>query len=175
MTGWTTVAWMPVFLQEHFRLPQGAAGLSATGYMNAAGVLGVLIGGFWSDRWSRTQNRARMFVPAIGFLVASPGILLMANTHVLMLALLGLVIFQLFMAFFSPNLMPILYEILDPRYRATGYGLINMMAMVAAGTGIYISGVGRDLKIDLHLVFDVLAVAFLLCSLMFYLIKPNRA
>jgi len=174
VTGWTVIAWLPVFMQEHFHLTQGLAGFSANGYMNAAAVPGFLIGGAWADRWSRTNRRARMFVPAIGLLVASPGILLAANNGVFILAIMGLVTFSVFESFFGANMMPILCEVVDSRYRATGYGLINLMGTIAAGFGIYFSGVLRDGKIDLHIVFDIVAAVYAICALLLYFIRDNK-
>lgn len=172
---WTVFSWMPLFMQEHFNLTQGNAGFSATGCMNAAAIPGLLIGGALADRWSRSNRRGRMFVPAIGLLVAAPGILMTANANVFILATLGLVIYRLFSAFFDANLMPVLCEIVDPRYRATGYGLLNMASTIAAGLGIYFSGVLRDLKVDLHFVFDGVAVAAVFGALLFCLIKSSSA
>lgn len=171
--GWPISGWMPVYLREHFHLTQTVAGFTATVYMNAAAIPGLIIGGVWADQWSRTNRRSRMFIPAIGIFIASTGILLVANISVLILAVLGLVIFRLFYGFVEANAMPMLCEIVDSRYRATAYGLINMMAAAGGGLGIYYSGVLRDLKVDLHIVFDVLAVVAVLCALMFYLVKPQ--
>jgi len=172
---WTIAVWMPVFLQERFHLTQAVAGFTAAGYMNAAAMPGVIIGGIWADRWSRTNRRARMLVPTIGFLLAAPGILMIANAGVLLVAILGLIFYRVFMAFFEPNLMPILCDVVDSRYRATGYGLINMMATCSAGVGIYLSGVVRDLHIDLRVVFECAAGATVLCALLFYFIKPMNS
>lgn len=172
MTGWAVFAWMPVFLQEHFHLTQGFAGLSATGYMNAAAVPGLLIGGLWADRWSRTTHRGRMFVPALGLLIASPSILLTATANIFILAILGLVIYRFFLAFADANMMPILCELVDRRYRATGYGLLNLVGAIAAGLGIYFSGVLRDHRIDLGIVFTIEALILVICSMLFYFMKP---
>jgi MFS family permease len=172
---WPLAGWMPVFLQEHFHLTQGVAGISGTGYMTAAVVPGLLIGGFWADKWSRTNRRSRMFVPAIGLFVSSPCLLLAANTNVFMLAVLGLVLCGLFQKFTDGNLMPILCEVVDPRYRATSYGLCNLMNTGVAGCGFYFSGVVRDSHVDLQIVFDVLVAVSVLCALMFYSIKPTTA
>ncbi len=170
---WTVAAWMPVFLQEHFHLTQGVAGLSATGYMNAAAVPGMLIGGVWADHWSRTNGRGRIFVTVIGLLGTALGILLTANTNVFILAVLGLVIYRLFLSFFDANVMPILCEIVDARYRATGYGLLNLVAATISGFGIYFPGVVRDLKIDLHIVFDIVAPVSVMCAIMFCFVKQK--
>ena len=120
-----------------------------------------------------TNGRARMFVPAIGFLLASPCLLLTGNTNVFILAVLGLVIYRLSSAFYDANLMPILCEIVDSRYRATSYGLLNVMIMVGGGFGIYLSGVLRDLKIDLSIVFDIVAATWVISAAILYFTKPN--
>jgi MFS family permease len=172
---WVVIGWAPVFFQEHFHLTQGVAGVSATGYKNVGLIVGLFIGGLWADRWSRTNTRARMLVPAIGILIGGPGIVLMANTNVLALAILGLVIYYLFLAFYDPNTMPVLCEIVDARYRATAYGLLNCVGMIAAGSGVYVIGLMRDLKIDLRVVFDLGALVCLICALIYFRLKPGRA
>jgi hypothetical protein len=116
-----------------------------------------------------------MFVPAIGLLIAAPGMLIFTNTGVFTLAILGLLIYWLFSQFYDPNTMPVLCEVVDARYRATGYGLLNMAAMISAGFGIYISGVMRDLRVDLHVVFDLGAAVCVVCALIYYFINPSGA
>lgn len=172
LVGWAVIGWVPLFLQEQYHLTQGFAGLSATGFMNAASIPGLFIGGIWADRWTQTNRRARMFVPALGLLIAAPGILMVANAAAFMLAIFGLVIYCLFEAFYDPNTMPVLCEVADSRYRATGYGLLNFVGMIAAGMGIYVSGVMRDLRIDLRTVFDLGAILCMICALMYYFINP---
>lgn len=172
---WVVIGWVPVFIQEHFHVTQAIAGFSATGYKNAAIIVGLFIGGLWADRWSRTNARARMFVPAIGMIIGAPGIVLMANTNALALSILGLVIYYLFLAFYDPNTMPVLCEIVDARYRATAYGLLNCVGMISAGLGIYFIGVMRDLKIELQIVFDLAAVFVVLCALAYFRLRASSA
>jgi MFS family permease len=173
-TAWVVLSWMPVFLQMRFQLTQGFAGLSATGYMNAAAVPGLFIGGFWADKWSKTNSRSRMFVPAIGLLVASPGLLLTAGTNVFILAILGLVVYRLFLSFADANMMPILCEIVDRRYRATSLGLLNLTNTVAGGFGIYLCGALRDLKVNLSIIFAIIAAVSAISTILFYFMKPKR-
>jgi len=172
LISWVVLGWMPLYLQQHFHLTQGVAGLSATGYANVAAVPGMLAGGAWADRWSRRDRRARMYVPMIGLLIAAPCVLMTANTNVLALAILGLVLYRVFCAFTDANLMPALCEVVDPRYRATGYGIINMMNGIAGGLGIYAAGVLRDRKIDPAITFDLVALFLLVCAVLFYFMKP---
>lgn len=93
LASWAVVGWMPTYLNEHFNLSQGTAGLSATGYLQTAALVGVLVGGAWADRWSRRNERGRIYVPLIGMSVASPAIFLASSIDWLPLAITGLVFF----------------------------------------------------------------------------------
>jgi MFS family permease len=173
LNDWAVIGWVPLFIQEHFHQTQAAAGVWATGYKNVGLILGLFIGGFFADRWSRTNRRARMFVPAIGLMIGAPGIALMANTSVLPLGILGLSLYYLFGAFYESNTMPVLCEVVDARYRATAYGLLNCVGFLAAGSGIYVFGILRDLKFDLHVVFDFAAGLCVISALIYCCIKPR--
>lgn len=175
LAGWAVVGWMPTYLTEHFKLSQGAGGLSATGYLQFAALFGVLIGGYWADRWSRRNERGRIYVPLIGLLLAAPAILLVATTDALPLALAGLVVFGLTKAFCDSNMMPILCLVADPRYRATGYGVLNLFACLVGGATIYLGGVLRDARVDVSLVFQCAAGGILLCAALLCFIKPSPA
>src|ERR1051325_1547431 len=117
LTGWAVMGWMPTYLKERFDLTQGVAGLSATGYLQGAMLVGLVIGGVWADRWSRSNTRARILVPAIGLCLSAPGLLLVSQTGVLGLAIAGLMIHGLTRSFTDANMMPALCLVSDPRYR----------------------------------------------------------
>ena len=173
LDGWVVAGWLPVYMKEHFHLAQGTAGWSATIYVYLPGLGGQLIGGAWADRWSRTRARARIFVPAIGLCIAAPGIYLAAQTGVLAFALTGLVVFGLFRSFTDCNMMPILCLVSDPRYRATGYGVLNSFACIVGGLSIYAGGALRDRQIDVSKAFVFAAVTLTLCAGLLLLIKPK--
>lgn len=175
VAGWAVIGWMPTYLNEHFHLSQGKAGLSATGYLQLAALIGVLVGGFWADRWSRVNERGRIYVPLIGLLVAAPAILLASSINWLPLALLGLTLFGLAKAFGDSNMMPILCMVSDPRYRATGYGVLNLFSCVIGGLTIYAGGLLRDASIDVSRVFQFAAVSTLVCASLLFLIRPTVA
>jgi predicted MFS family arabinose efflux permease len=164
LSNWAVVGWMPTYLGEHFHLSQGRAGLTATLYVNGASLLGVLAGGFWADRWSLFNPRARMLVPAIGLALAAPAIMLAASTPFLALAIVGLVAFGLTRAFSDSNMMPILCLISDSRYRATGYGVLNFFACVSGGITIYLGGAMRDAHVNINHVFQFGAIGVLVSA-----------
>jgi len=174
MTGWAVVGWMPTYLNEHFHLSQGVAGLSATGYLQGASLVGFLIGGGWADRWSRTNPRARILVPVIGLCLAAPGVLIAALTTLLPVAIAGLMLYGLARVFTDSNMMPILCLVCDPRYRATGYGVLNLFSCAIGGLAIYAGGALRDAQVNVSNLFLWSAVSLLVCAGLVFLVKPAR-
>lgn len=172
VAGWAIVGWMPTYFKEAFQLQQGAAGISATAYLYSASMLGKLVGGAWADHWSRTQPRARIFVPAVGLFIAAPAIFLVAKTNVLLLAIVGLSIYGFARSFSDANLMPILCQISDPRYRATGYGVLNMLATIIGGFTIYLGGAMRDAQINVSGLFTMAAAGLFVCGMLLMWITP---
>jgi len=174
VAGWGVVGWMPTYLGEQFNLSQGKAGLSATAYLNTGIALGLLIGGFWADRWSRTNKRARILVPVIGLCIAAPGVLLAANSTVLALAIAGLVIYGLTRSFTDSNMMPILCMVSDQRYLATGFGVLNMFACLVGAATIYVGGALRDAHVDVGHVFRFAAGGLIVCAVLLFLVRTHR-
>ena len=174
VAAWMVIGWMPTYLQEHFKLAQGEAGLIATVYVNVASLIGLAVGGAWSDRWSRTNRRACLHVTAIGLALSVPAILLVSTTSVLPVAIAGLVLYGLTIAFASAEMMPILCLILDPRYIATGFGVLNLFACAVGGLTTYAGGALRDARIDVSLLFMAGAAGMVLCAAMLLLVRPRN-
>ena len=165
---------MPTYFKEQFNLGQGAAGFSATGYLQAAALLGVIIGGVLTDRLSRGAERRRITITAVALAIAIPGILIAANTTILALAIAGLMLYGLTRSFADTNMMPILCLIADPRYRASGYGVLNLFSTVIGGLTIYAGGAMRDAHVNLSWVFNGAAISLGLCAGLLALVKPSR-
>lgn len=172
-SAWAVIGWMPTYLNEHFNLGQGTAGLSATGYYQAAALAGVIIGGLWADRWSRRHPRGPIYVVMIGLAVSAPSILLVSATDTLFLALGGLVLFGLTKSFADANMMPILTLVADPRYRATGYGLLNLCACAVGGATIYIGGLLRDANVNVVRVFQFGGLSFFVSLAILFFLRPK--
>lgn len=173
-SSWAVIGWMPTYLNEQFKLGQGVAGLSATGYYQAAALVGVLVGGIWADRWSRKQVLGPIYVVMVGIAVAAPSILLVSVTDTLVVALGGLVLFGLTKSFVDANMMPILTLIVDSRYRATGYGLLNLSACVVGGASIYAGGVLRDAEVNVVRVFQLGGLSFFVSLAVLFFLRPGK-
>ncbi len=173
VVNWMIVGWLPTYYKEHFNLTQGMAGLYATGYTYTVALAGVLFGGFIADRWSKTNPRARMLVPAIGLFIAAPSVFFASGTPVLAYALAGFMLYAFTSKFTDSNMMPILCMIANPKYRATGYGVLNLFSCIVGGIGIYAGGMLRDASVDLSVVFRYAAVICIVCAMLLYLIRPK--
>ena len=173
IVGWLIIGWLPTYYKEHFNLSQGIAGLYATGYLYPAQILGLLLGGYLADRWTRTNKRARILVPAIGCCIAAPSILMASGTTILPLAIFAFMLYAFTRAFGDANMMPMLCMVVDPRYRATGYGVLNFFGTIVGGTALYAGGVLRDSNVNLSKIYQFAALMMLLCGLLLFMIKPK--
>lgn len=175
VANWGINGWLPTYLKDHFKLGLGAAGLTATVYIQIASFVGVLVGGVWADRWSRTQPRARAFVPAIGFCVVGPCLYFGIQADALLLAVVGLIIYGLGRGFFDANLMPVVRTIVSERFSATGYGCLNLVGVVMGGAMIYVGGWLKDAQVDLGRVFQFSAAGLLVVGLLLFAVKRGPA
>jgi MFS transporter, Spinster family, sphingosine-1-phosphate transporter len=171
---WAIYGWLPTYLGEHFKLGQGAAGLSATAYLQVASFAGIVAGGAWADRWARRNLRGRLYVPLIGFCLAGPALFLAASTDVLRIAIGGLIVFGMARGFADANNMPILCQIADRRHRATGYGVMNFVSCILGGLMTYAAGALNDAQVGLQKVFQYCSAGVVIAVLLLLLIKPKR-
>ncbi len=168
---WLVYTWLPTFLREHFHLNLGKAGISATGYIQVSAFAGVLIGGLLADRWAVRNKRARLNVIVIGFTVGLPFLFLIPTTQLFAIAILGMIIYGIAKGFNDSNLMPVLCQVIDNRYLATGYGFMNFLSTVISGLIVYWVGALKDGGVDLSVGYQVMAVVMLLATYSLYFIK----
>ncbi len=174
IAGWVVRDWMPEILREKFSLGQGQAGVSAILYVQLASLVGALIGGTLADRWMKRTHRGRIYASAIGMSLFLPALFSVGNAGTLGFAIAGLVVFGLGWGFFDCNNMPILCQIVRPEWRATGYGIMNLVSISCGGFGDWIFGALRDQHVPLNLIFGAFAGVALLSVGIVMLIKPRE-
>ena len=175
IAGWVVRDWMPDILKEKFALGQGQAGVSAILYVQTAALVGVIIGGTLADRWMRRTPRGRIFTSAIGMVLFLPALFSVGNAGTLTVAIAGLIVFGFGWGFFDCNNMPILCQIARPEWRATGYGIMNMVSISFGGLGDWAFGALRDRHVPLNVIFGVFAGVALLSVFIVLLIRPRDA
>jgi len=173
IVNWLVIGWLPTYYKEQFSLSQSMAGLYATAYLYPAQIIGLLLGGFIADRWSRSYILARVRVPAIGLCIAAPAILLASGTSVLMIAIIAFMFYAITRAFGDSNMMPMLCLVADPKYRATGYGVLNFFSTIIGGIALYAGGALRDIDINLSRVYQFAAVITIICALFLFMVRIN--
>ncbi len=174
MTFWVIYAWLPTYFKEQFNLSLGVAGISATAFLQVSSFIGVLAGGILADRWSLRSIKGRIYVPVIGFIVGGPFLFLTASTGVLVLAITGMILFGLAKGFHDANFMPIICQVTDSRYRATGYGILSFFSVLVGAVMIYVGGAIRDANISLSVIFQLSAAGVLLSGLILLGIRPQK-
>lgn len=173
IVGWLVVGWLPTYYKEQFNLSQSMAGLYATGYLYPASIAGLLLGGFIADRWSRTNKLSRIYVPVIGLCIAAPCIFMASYTTILPLAIIFFVIYGITRVFGDANMMPILCMVADPRYRATGFGVLNFFSCIIGGISLYAGGALRDANIELGRMYQFAALIIIICAFLLFMVKPK--
>jgi predicted MFS family arabinose efflux permease len=140
MAYWMVYTWMPLYLLERFRMSLAGAGFSSTFYIQTASFFAILAGGWASDRWSRRRPGARALVQAAGFALAGPFLFLTGATGTVAVLIAALVLFGLGRGLYDCNVMPVVCEVVDPRLRATAYGILNLLGCVAGGVMAALAG-----------------------------------
>ncbi len=126
LPGWATKSWLPTLFANNLHIDMSHAGPLSTITMAMSSLVGVLIGGLVSDRWIQRSLRGRIFTGALGLSLTIPAVLLIGFGHTFLPIMLGASLFGLGFGIFDVNCMPILCQFASPRYRATGYGLMNL-------------------------------------------------
>jgi MFS transporter, Spinster family, sphingosine-1-phosphate transporter len=174
IAGWVTKNWLPTYLADTFQLKEGPAGLSATGYIQIASFIGVLLGGAVADLWMRVTPRGRIYTSALGVLLLVPALLGLGWAWSLGAAIGFMVLFGIGWGFFDCNNMPILCQIARPEHRATGYGCMNFVSISVGAAATVLLGWMRDQGIKFSVAFAVSAAVACLSAGLILLVRPRR-
>jgi MFS transporter, Spinster family, sphingosine-1-phosphate transporter len=176
LAGWVVRDWMPSILKDSFNLGQGFAGVSATLYWQSAAIVAALLGGWLADRWMERNIRGRIFVSATGMCLIIPALIcvgIATSQGSFSMAILALILFGIGWGFFDCNNMPILCQIVSPRYRATGYGIMNMVSISCGGLADWGFGWMRDRHVPISVIFGVFAAICAFSVILVLFIRPR--
>jgi Sugar phosphate permease len=127
--GWGVKNWLPTLFSNRLQIDMSAAGPLSTITIAASSFLGVIFGGILSDRWVQKNIRGRIFTSAIGLCLTVPALLLVGFGSSLLAIISAAFCFGFGFGMFDANNMPILCQFVSSKYRATAYGLMNMVGV----------------------------------------------
>ncbi len=161
---WIFINWLPLYFQETFNMSLAKAGFSGSFVIQGAGILGILAGGYPSDKVARHSARYRMLLQSICYFMELPFLLSLLWFQSFGWIAAAIFAFSLIQALGGVNEQPLLCEILDPKRRSTSIGLMNMMNCFVGGIAILIAGyLKRDF--GLNGVFAGISVIVMLAAI----------
>jgi len=127
------LTWLPSYLTRTFHMSLTMAGFSATAYLQAASVLGVLTGGMVADGWVRKDRRGRMWTQAVGLFAGVPFLLLTGWTFSVAVFIFATMGFGFFKGMYDANIWASLHDVVPPERRATAVGVMNSIGWLGGG------------------------------------------
>ena len=171
--GWATKNWLPTLFSQNLGIEMAKVGPIATISIAIASFIGVLIGGPLSDRWVQKNIRGRIFTSVIGLGLTIPSLILLGFGHTYTGLIGAAMLFGIGFGMFDTNNMPILCQIIPQQYRATAYGIMNMVGVFAGYAVTLMLGSSTDAG-NLASDFSKLSIVVLVAVvLMLVFVKPK--
>lgn len=144
LPGWATKNWLPTLFEKNLGLDMALAGPMSTITIAASSFVGVLLGGVMSDKWVLRNIRGRIYTSAIGLGMTIPALILLGFGHSVVAVVGAGMLFGIGFGMFDANNMPILCQIISAKYRATAYGVMNMVGVFAGAAVTQLLGKWTD-------------------------------
>lgn len=144
LPGWATKNWLPTLFADNLGLEMAQAGPMSTITIAASSFVGVLLGGVMSDKWVLRNIRGRIYTSAIGLGMTIPALVLLGFGHSVVAVVGAGMLFGIGFGMFDANNMPILCQIISAKYRATAYGIMNMVGVFAGAAVTHLLGKWTD-------------------------------
>lgn len=144
LPGWATKNWLPTLFADNLGLEMAQAGPMSTITIAASSFVGVLLGGVMSDKWVLRNICGRIYTSAIGLGMTIPALVLLGFGHSVVAVVGAGMLFGIGFGMFDANNMPILCQIISAKYRATAYGVMNMVGVFAGAAVTHLLGKWTD-------------------------------
>ena len=166
---WMFLNWLPLYVYDRFHLSLAMSGLSSSSLLQAAAILGAVLGGYISDRFTANSPSRRVLFLSLGYFCAAPFLLTFLGNSSLAVLNVSIFSYSFLKGIGSVSECPIICEVAGPRLRSTGLGILNMMNCLAGGVGIAWAGfLKRDYGLGLAFgtipIYVVLAAVVVLAA-----------
>ena len=126
--------WMPTYLRESFSATTPSlvrwAGFHAVVWHYVGAIVGVLAGSRIGDRFVRRRPGIRLELGIAGFILALPFIVAMAKTSTFGGCCAAMLGFGFFRGIYDSNFMASFFDVVNPRYHASGVGIMMCVAFL---------------------------------------------
>ena len=173
LPGWSVKNWLPTLLQERFLLDEKYSGLWATISHAGAAFFGVVVGGRLSDLLVARNVYGRTWVSAAGLFLQTLAMIGIGLAPGFGFAIACSASFGFGFGLFDANSMPILCQLAPPRFRATGYGLMNFFGTAAGALITPYLGKLKDNGTPFAVSFAYCAIPALIAAIIMLLIRPR--
>lgn len=120
--------WIPTYLAKAFQLTAAQAGTISGSVLAGSSLVGTLIGGWVADSLQHRLPQGRMLVSTVAFLAGAPLTLLALSLHTLIPFVITFILAIICLSLCLGPLNAILQDIITPVMRATGVGLVMLVA-----------------------------------------------
>lgn len=141
---WIFLAWYPTFLQERFGLSMTDSGWNATVFVQFSQVVGILGGGWLTDRMRSRWRPARLYMAALGVFGSAPFAYWTFSASSLNEARVYSALFGVFGGLLATNAFAAAYDVIRKENRGLGGALVNMTGGVSSGVMIYMAGIWKE-------------------------------
>jgi sugar phosphate permease len=138
------LVWAPDFLREKFDLSLPIAGGYSMGYHHLAALVGVLAGGWISDAMVARRPTFRLHTQCFFMLLGVPAIVAFGLCGTLPLTCVAMAGFGLCRGCYESNIHAALFDVIEPRYRASAVGVMVMLAFLTGSVSPWMLGRLRD-------------------------------
>jgi MFS family permease len=129
------LTWTPYFLAEKFHFKLTSAGLSGSVFIHLASALSAPLAGALADRLAGKLAGGRMLVQAAGLLCGTLFVAIVGLTANVTMLLVAMACFGLCKGVYDSNTFASLYDVVEPRARASATGLMNMVGWGGGALG----------------------------------------
>ena len=140
---WMLYAWFPNFIYERYHLSMTQSGLTATVYLQASCVVGVLGGGVLADWLVERVQAGRFLIGVAGLVCCTPFAFLSLAAGSLPSAKLAAAAFGFFAGVFIANIFAAAYDVIPRQNYGLGTGLLNLTGGFAGGAAMLAAGLWK--------------------------------
>ncbi len=137
---WIFLNWLPLYYTETFGFSLASSGFVGTFMPQFSSTLGILIGGWLSDRFSRGRLGRRMLLQFVFYFAAAPCLLPFLGHPSYAWASAMVFSSSLLRATGQANEDPVLCDVLPNRIRATAIAMMNAGQCLTGGLGVLVAG-----------------------------------